>query len=125
MTTHAVALPWDRPPLTQNRSSRSTNPHVKARLVRETKDQALIAILNAGLPFLPGANVILHYRPATRHRRDADGTCATLKVCLDALVATGVLHDDSFVEVPFSGHEIHTPSAPAAMWLTLEELPNG
>lgn len=123
---YVIGLPWDRPPLTQNRSSRATNPHVKAREVREAKSDALAAVLASGTPKLAGANVVLHFRPATRHRRDADGTCASLKVCLDALVAAGVLHDDSWVEVPYSGHRIHTPAPPAAMWLTLtdpEELP--
>jgi len=123
MTTHTIDLPWDRPPLTQNRSSRATNPHLKARLVRESKAVAEFAIKNAQIPFLPGANVTLHFRPATRHRRDADGTCATLKVCLDALVTAGVLHDDSWVEVPYSGHRIHPPTTEGpAMWLEIEEI---
>ena len=118
-----VPLPWDRPPLTQNRSSRADNPHVKARRVREAKEDALAAIVDAGVPFMAGAHVTLHFRPATRHRRDADGTCATLKVCLDALVAAGCLHDDSWVEVPHSGHTIHTPNGQAAaMWLDIQEV---
>jgi hypothetical protein len=120
--TYVVALPWSRPPLTQNRSSRADNPYVKARRVREARAEAVVAIRAAGLPFMSGANVVLHYRPATRHRRDSDGTCATLKVVLDSLVAEGVLHDDSWVEVPFSGHHIHRPNGePAAMWLTLTD----
>ena len=118
-----VELPWAKPPLTQNRSSRADNPYVKAARVRDAKKAARFAIFAAKLPRLAGANITLHYRPATRHRRDADGTCATLKVCLDALVAEGILHDDSWVEVPFSGHRIHEPNGtPAAMWLHIEPL---
>ena len=120
-----VPLPWSRPPLTQNRSNRADNYHAKAERVRTAKGEALLAIRAARVPFMAGAEVTLHFRPATRHRRDADGTCATLKVCLDALVAAGVLHDDSWVEVPFSGHRIHTPNGePAAMWLELVD-PDG
>lgn len=122
--TYRVHLPWERPPLLQNRSSRSGNPYAKAAAVRVAKDAARYAIRAASMPRLAGANVHLHFRPKDKRRRDADGTCATLKVVLDALVAEGVLPDDSWVEVPSSGHVIHPPipGQPSALWVEIEPL---
>lgn len=115
-----VTLPWTRPPLTSNRTR--GNVYARANEVKRAKAEAVSAIRAASLRRIVGANVTLHYMPATWHRRDADGMCPTLKVCLDALVAEGVLPDDSFVHVPKSAHHIHDPDTTPLMWLELTEI---
>lgn len=119
MTT--IPLPWSAPPLRLNSSLRADNPHAKAAKVRKVKGEAVLAILAARTPRMAGAEVYLHYRPATRRRCDADNLAATLKVCQDALVTAGVLHEDSWVTVPASGQRIHPPIAgePGLTWLEL------
>jgi crossover junction endodeoxyribonuclease RusA len=72
---------------------------------------------------MPGAIVILHWQMPDRRRRDGDGAAPTLKVVLDALVAEGVLHDDSWIHVPHSGVTCHPPvkGQPGALWLELTD----
>lgn len=123
MTTHRIDLPWTRVPITQNQARRMHHM-VEAKVKREAAAMARAAIRSANLPRLAGAEVWLHLRPGTRRRMDGDGICPALKVVLDALVAEDVLTDDSWVEVPRSGHEVHPPEPgePAAMWVTVTEL---
>lgn len=81
------------------------------------------AIEATKLPRLAGAEITLHFRPGTRHRRDADGIFPTLKVCQDALVLEDVLPDDSWVHVPSATCRIHPPTSEGpAMWLSIEPL---
>jgi hypothetical protein len=89
--------------------------------VRVAKAQAIAAI---GFRWpVVAADVTLHFRPSTKHRRDADGMYPTLKVCQDALVLQGVLPDDSWVHVPAATYRIHPPNGePAAMWLELSNV---
>lgn len=116
MTT--VALPWPKPPLTGNRTR--GNPYARAAEVKAAKEEACWAVRAARIAYMSGAEVTLHFRPKDKRRRDADGLAPTLKVCLDALVAEGVLHDDSWVHVPAATCRIHPPTdEPAAMWLEL------
>jgi hypothetical protein len=118
MTT--IPLPWSKPPLTGNRTR--GNHYARANEVKTTKVRARDAVHRANPTPVVGAEVTLHFRPATRHRRDADGMAPTLKVCLDALVAEGVLPDDSWVHVPAATCRIHPPNGqPAAMWLELTD----
>lgn len=119
MTVLTIPLPWPKPPLSQNdRNDRRTGG---ARKIAEAKRQAAAAIAAASPRPVAGANVDIHWAIPTRHRRDGDNLGPTLKVCLDALVAEGVLPDDSWAHVPRSGHVIHPPQPdqPAAMWLEL------
>lgn len=122
--THVIPLPWAKPPITLNPGLRSSNVHAKAAGVRTAKGEALGAIVAAGTPKgIPGIEITLHYRVPDRRRRDADNLAATLKVCQDALVAAGVIHEDSWVTVPSATCRIHPPSAEGpALWLTLEEI---
>lgn len=116
-----IPLPWPKPPLTGNRTR--GNPHARAAEVKQAKTEAIWAVRAAKVTPVVGANVTLHYRPRTRQRRDADGLFPTLKVTQDALVAEGVLPDDSWVCVPRASCEIHPPtSEPAAVWVELEVL---
>jgi len=113
-----ASLPWPKPPLTGNRTR--GNVYARANEVKQAKVEAQWAIRAAHLTPVVGAEVTLHYRPATRQRRDADGLFPTLKVVQDALVAEGVLPDDSWVCVPSATCRIHEPNGePAAMWLQL------
>jgi hypothetical protein len=115
-----IPLPWSRPPLTGNRVR--GNPYARANEVKAAKRVAVRAITDRNPDPLIGAEVTLHFRPATRHRRDADGLAPTLKVCLDAIVECGVLPDDSWVHVPAATCRIHPPNGePAAMWLELTD----
>ena len=117
MTT--VPLPWSKPPLTGNRTR--GNPYARANEVKAAKDAAIYAVRVAKVASVVGAEVTLHFRPKDKRRRDADGLAPTLKVCLDALVAEGVLPDDSWVHVPAATCRIHPPNGePAAMWLEME-----
>lgn len=116
MTT--IPLPWTVPPLTGNRTR--GNPYARAKEVADAKAAACYAVRAARVEPRAGAIVELHFRPATKHRRDADGLFPTLKVCQDALVLEGVLPDDSWVSVPAATCRIHPPNGePAAMWLLL------
>ncbi len=121
--SHLIPLPWVKPPITLNPGLRASNPHVKAAKVRDAKAEAGWAIRAAKTPALIGCNITLHYRVPDRRRRDADNLAATLKVCQDALVDVGVLHEDSWITVPSATCRIHAPSADGpALWLELEEL---
>jgi hypothetical protein len=122
MTT--IPLPWTtKPPLTGNRTR--GNPFARANEVKVAKARAILAVAAEGLDPVDCTHVTLHFRPATKHRRDADGLAPTLKVCLDALVSEGVLPDDSWRHVPAVTCRIHTPQPgqPGAMWLEIEERP--
>ena len=114
-----VVLPWLKPPLTGNRTR--GNPYARAGEVVLAKSAAIAAVKLAQPAPMVGADVTLHYRPKDRRRRDADGLAPTLKVCLDAVVACGVLPDDSWVHVPSATCRIHPPEPgqPALMWLEL------
>lgn len=116
-----IPLIWTNPPLTGNRTR--GNPYARAHEVSVAKDAARIAVRAAKVEPIVGANVTLHLRVATKHRRDADGLFPTLKVCQDALVLEGVLPDDSWVCVPRATCEIHPPNGErACMWLELTEV---
>lgn len=120
----AVTLPWPTAPITQN-GLRRMHHHAEAAAKRNALYEARIAIRAAKVAPMAGAVVILNWQMADRRRRDGDGAAPTLKVCLDALVAEGVLADDSWVEVPHSGVTCHPPikGQPGALWLTIESIP--
>lgn len=117
-----VALPWSRPPVTQN-GLRRMHHHAEAKAKREAKLQAMTAIYAHTLKPMPGAIVILNWQMPDNRRRDGDGAAPTLKVCLDALVELCIIPDDSWVHVPHSGVTCHPPvkGSPGLMWLTLTD----
>ena len=117
-----VRLGWDRPPLSLNDRQ---HHHAKAKGYAQAVEDARWAIRTARVapPSLPVA-VALHWRIPTRGRRDPDNMAATLKACLDALVAEGVVPDDGWQYVRRVSCEIHPPDGGGpAMWLTLEGAP--
>ena len=116
-----VPLPWEKPPLTGNRTR--GNPYARAKEVETAKGEAIDAIRAAKLPPIVACEVTLHFRPKDRRRRDADGMFPTLKVAQDSLVLAEVLHEDSWVTIPAATCRIHPPNGePAAMWLTLDHV---
>ena len=116
-----IPLPWSKPPLTGNRTR--GNPYARANEVEAAKTQAAEAIRAANVRPIVGANITLHWRIPNKGRRDADNLAPTLKVAQDALVAEGVLPDDSWVCVPSATCRIHPPNGePAALWLQLDVL---
>jgi crossover junction endodeoxyribonuclease RusA len=120
VTAETIALPWHVPPLTQNQLRR-LHPMREAALKRVAKDEARWTIRGARLTARAQSNVVLHWRMPDGRRRDGDGAAPTLKVVLDALVAEGILPDDSWAEVPHSGVTCHPPmrGLPGALWLEL------
>lgn len=119
-STIPIPLPWPKPPITGNRTR--GNPYARANEVKQAKTEAYWAIKAAKVRPIVAARITLHHRPPDRRRRDSDGMFPTLKVVQDALVAAGVLTDDSWVEVPSATCQIHPPvkGLPGAMWLSLD-----
>jgi hypothetical protein len=119
--TIAIPLPWTTPPLAQNDRQHWAT---KARAFGAAKTTARWAIRAAKVPRIVGAVVTLHYRVPDMRVRDSDGPAPTLKACLDALVAEGVLPDDSWVCVPASGIRFHPPekNQPGCIWLELTDI---
>lgn len=116
-----IPLPWQKPPLTGNRTR--GNPYARANEVAKAKEEARWAVRAVRPRAIVGASITLHFRPKTRQRRDADGMFPTLKVVQDALVLEGVLPDDSWIEVPRSSCAVHPPSSGGpAMWVELENV---
>ncbi len=115
-----IPLPWtDTPPLTQN-GLRRMHHHAEGKAKKAALEAARWAIRAAKPPRLIGCDVHLHWRMPDRRRRDADSAAPTLKVALDALVAEGVLEDDSWPYVPTCGVVTHPPDdRPGALWLVL------
>lgn len=119
-------LPWRAVPLTQNQLRRM-HYQVEAKAKAALIGEARTAIRRAGIQPVGCANFTLHYQPGTRRRIDADGLAPVAKVVLDALVKEGVLHDDSWVEVPRASIQIHPPQpgATAAFWAELTAVEEG
>lgn len=116
-----IPLPWSKPPLSQN--DRGISPYVKAKKVAQALEDARWSIRAARVAPVVAANVTLHYRVPDRRRRDADNLAATFKVVQDALVAEGVLPEDSWICVPRAAQEIHPPTEEGpAMWLELDVI---
>lgn len=112
-------LPWRTPPLRANDRRSWQAQH---RAFQQALTEARWAVRAARLSPVQTADVTLHYRPATRRRQDADGIAPTLKPCLDALVAEGVLTDDSSAYVTRAAQVIHPPNGePSALWIELTE----
>jgi crossover junction endodeoxyribonuclease RusA len=115
-----VDLPWRTPPLRANDRRAWQAQH---RAFQQALTEARWAVKAANLEPIVAATVTLHYRPKTRRRQDPDGIAPTLKPCLDALVAEGVLPDDSWVEIPETRQRIHPPTDEGpAMWLELTDV---
>jgi crossover junction endodeoxyribonuclease RusA len=118
----SISLPWTTAPITQN-GLRRMHHYAEAKAKSAALEQARRAIRRDKVKPRAGAIVILNWQMSDRRRRDGDGAAPTLKVVLDALVAEGVLPDDSWVHVPHSGITTHPPvkGLPGSMWVTLTD----
>jgi crossover junction endodeoxyribonuclease RusA len=124
--TWTLTLPYPDPPLLANRSNRGITWGARmghARVVARIRGDVHILARAARIPALTGIHVRLHYRPKDRRRRDPDGLMPTFKPCLDALVAAGIVADDTQAYVDWSRPLIHEPTADRtpAVWLVIEE----
>lgn len=116
-----IPLPWTNSPVNLNDRDQH---YVKAKKVAAALAEARGAVAAAKVPAVERGEVVLHLQLKDRRRRDADNLAGTLKVVQDALVQEGVLVDDGWQHVPFSGQKIHgpKPSAPARMWIEITVL---
>lgn len=92
MSEYVIPLPWQRPPLTLN--SRGTRIE-EWRLATIIKDgTALVSKGKIPRDIYPVTAELVWY-PGNNRVADSDNIASTLKHCIDALVRTGVLPDDS------------------------------
>jgi hypothetical protein len=67
----------------------------RARRAEALKKAAWAVTLQARVPRLERASIIVEYQPPDYRRRDADNTCAASgKAAIDGIVLAGVLIDD-------------------------------
>lgn len=118
-----LRLPYRRPPLSQN--DRRGHWAARHRIVEQIRTDVGWLVKAAKIPPLRRAVVQLHYQPRAAGRRDPDNLTATSKPCVDALVAAGVLADDTPAFVDQLMPEIHpaaaTPEHGARLWLSIQE----
>ena len=120
-----IDLPWTKPPLTKNDTRRHGHHHAMRAKWDAALTDARWAIRAAKVPQQTGlSDVTLHWRQPDRRRRDPDGAALTLSACLDALVAEGVLVDDSWVWVGAVTVRTHEPTkgTPGALWLEIRQV---
>ena len=122
MSEHTIPLPYDTPPITKNKVRR-LHHMAEAKIRAQVIEQVRWSIKAARIKPVVGANVVLHWRVKNKRRQDGDGADPFKAACIDALVLEGVLPDDSWVCVPFSGVQVHPPSDEGpATWLELDVL---
>ena len=86
---YVLPMPGDRPPLSLNDR---THWRPKARTVADLRTAVAWQARAARMPVdVPRIIVELFYVPRDRRTRDADNLVATLKPCLDALTAKGMV----------------------------------
>lgn len=116
-------LPYPRPPLSQN--DRRGHWAGRHRLVEQIRTDVGWLVRRAKIPPLLRITVQLHYQPRAAGRRDPDNLTATSKPCVDALVAAGVVADDTPAFVDQLMPEIHPPAAKpeggSRLWLVVRE----
>lgn len=92
MTEYVVPLPWHRPPLTLNSRLSKIEEWRLANVIKDgTTLVAKGKIPRDAYPVM----VELVWYPGNNRVADSDNIASTLKHCIDALVRTGVLPDDS------------------------------
>lgn len=114
-----VPLPYGRPPLLDNHRQHWAQ---RSRLVRQIRrDTAHMARFGQLPRGLGRVEIVLHWQPATRRRRDHTAAAPTLKACVDGLIDYGLVPDDD-VEHVFAYCRIEPVAPQARVWLTVEEL---
>lgn len=69
--------------------------HAHARAVRDVRHAAEVLTRAAQIPPLLRVQIVLHYAPRDRRRRDPINLAATLKPVEDGITAAGVIPDDT------------------------------
>jgi len=102
--------------------------HWSARnsMFQSVKKAAWAMIRNARVPALSRVTVLLVFDPPDRRRRDADNLAGALKACCDAMVAAGVVPDDSSRYVARASCEISETIRPGGrVRFIITEAPGG
>lgn len=91
MRTWTIRLPYTNPPLSLNDRMHWAT---KARLTKEIRAYVREACWYK-VPTLERAEVVLHWVPRDKRRRDSDNPFPTLKAAIDGIRDATVLPDDS------------------------------
>jgi crossover junction endodeoxyribonuclease RusA len=119
--TWILELDLGRAPLTMN-AARQMHYRTYGKRIKELRDLARQAALDARIPPLGRCEVTMYYQPPTNIRRDADGLVATLKPLCDGLVDAGIV-DDDIPALMLKHMPVIEPSAkPARVWLVVRRL---
>lgn len=110
---------YTSPPLSENQRLHWAAKH---RIGQQLRNDVLLLARAAKLPRNLGrVEIVWHWQPTVRRRRDDDNPTPSLKVARDALVAYGLVADDDSEHVR-SGCVIEPVGAPPARcWLTITE----
>lgn len=122
MRIYPITLPYPKPPLSLNDRGQTPGARAARSAVAATIKHDVKALAkSAGIGPQEHIHVRLHYRPPNRIRRDADNLVATLKPCLDGLVAAEIIPDDTPQHLDWSAPRIHEPvtSREPLLWLTV------
>lgn len=87
-----IRLPWATPPISLNDRG---HWRAKAARVKYVRYQVAQLLTMHRVPPAERIHVTLHYVPRDRRRRDADNLVGTLKPCIDAMVDSQIVPDDS------------------------------
>jgi len=116
-TTYRLALPWSRPPLTEN----SRLHHFpKAKLIREIRETGGWLVKQAKIPPVGFCEVTLVWVPSCARNRDDDNPTPTIKALADGIVDAGIVPDDSTKHMRRNPTVIDEPSKNPGMWLIIE-----
>lgn len=122
-----VPLSFTTPPLSLNdRGQTAGARRAKSAAAKTIKDEVHVRCKAAKIPPLDTIHVRLHWVPSMNRRRDPDNMVATLKPCIDGIVAAGVVVDDHQEIVDWSRPLIHPPDrTKPRMWLEITDTSSG
>lgn len=126
MSTFAVALPYDRPPLTAN-GMRGMHWGVRKSLTKAIRAWVAEGVTKLEAGPVTFVRVELHYVPRDSRRRDRDNLVPTLKPCLDGIVDAGLVPDDTPDYIDYAMPIIHKPDrdAPVRLYLLIHTTTEG
>lgn len=87
-----IRLPYTTPPLTSNQRLHWRSEYAIKKALRQA---VTLAARAQNIPPLESAHIVLVYTPRDRRRRDSHNLVPSVKVAVDALVALGILKDDT------------------------------
>jgi len=120
MSEWTLDLPYAAPPLSLNGRHHWTYiTRTTSQLKQDTHRLALHAKLPRGLERV---EVVLHWQPRTKRKRDTDNPTPTLKACIDGLTRLYKLVPDDDSDHVSSRCVIEPVAATARLWLTITDL---